>query len=50
MFGALLLLMISGIIPGIGSASPIPALGCARAQTGITFMAFTAGFRHKEAL
>jgi hypothetical protein len=48
MFGALL--MISGIIPDIGSAWPIPILSCVRAPTGITFMEFTAGFRHRRAL
>jgi len=43
MFGALMLLMISGIIPDIGSAWPIPTLSCARAPTGITLVEFTAG-------
>jgi hypothetical protein len=42
--------MISGMIADIASGSPILALSCARAPTGITFMEFTAGFRPKEAL
>jgi hypothetical protein len=49
-FRALLLLMISGTIPDIESARPIPALSCTCAPTGITFMEFTIGFRHEGAL